>query len=148
MADGFLYTFNAKGVTSKSKNNGNIRLSFKEDGVSSVSSFSQRPERDVSYMTIKSFADQFDKGFSSSKPNASLNFWVDGESQIVNHVIKKMSVNSKNSKVTMIVEPQAISGSIEEFPGKIDETSFFVDSGTFKGNNNCFSFFGCGVTIG
>ena len=123
MADGFLYTFNAKGVTSKSKNNGNIRFSFKEDGVSNVSTFSERPERDISYMTIKSFAVQFDKEFSSSEPNASLKFWVDGESQIVNHVIKKMSINSKNSKVTMIVELQAVFGFIDEFPGKIDETS-------------------------
>lgn len=132
MAESFLYSFNAKKVTAKKRGKGDYRLTFRADSVSNVSSFSQRPERETGYFTINQFERVFDSLFKGSRPNASLNFWDEGESQIVVHRIKSLNI-SRNSKVVINVVPLQVLGSSETLPRSIEEASFFVDSGNSGG---------------
>ena len=148
MAESFLYSFNAKRVTSKLKANGNYRLNFKIEHASNVSSFSEKPARDSSFYTISHFEKEFDSLFPGSKPNASLNFWSEGKSQIIVHTIKSLKINGNGSKVVINAKPIQVLGSSKTLPEDISEASFFVDNGDHSGNcngqdncNTCTGFF-------
>ena len=77
----------------------------------------------------------FDDLFSGSRPNASLNFWSDGESQIIAHTIKSMNIDKNNPKVVINAKPLQVLGSSTTLPENIMEASFFVDNG--DGSLNC-----------
>ena len=115
MADDFSYSFNAKRIKVKQKDNGDYRFTFKVGHSSNVSSLSKRPARQTYYFTISHFEKEFDSFFPGSKPNASLNFWDKGESQIMVHKIKSMKVNKK-SKVIIDIDPLQLLGSFETLP--------------------------------
>ena len=142
MAEDFSYSFNAKRIKVKQKDNGDYRFTFKVGHSSNVSSLSKRPARQTYYFTISHFEKEFDSFFPGSKPNASLNFWDKGESQIMVHKIKSMKVNKK-SKVIIDIDPLQLLGSFEALPELIGAASFFVDSGSSGGNckaeDDCFA---------
>lgn len=140
MSESFLYSFNAKRVSSKQKANGNYKLSFDVNDAGNVSGFTERPQRVTDFCTISHFEKQFDDLFADSKPNASLNFWSEGESQLVIHTIKSMKVNKKGSKIIINAKPLQVLGFSETLPDNIAEASFFVDgSGNLScnGQDNC-----------
>ena len=147
----WLFSFGAARVKSKITPKGSVTFNFQEQNSSTLTAFSDRPERIKDQFRLKYFARKFSSAFKDSNPNASMTYWENGI--FYNHVYEITDFKKEKSSFrlkTNLSHKDYIEthndNSFKIFSKKnqskhvINQVNFFIDSAESLSStsNKCF----------